>query len=68
MIGRVIGFDFMFFFGGVAVGNLVIGNIADRLGISMIIQLIGTLMVFTAVILYFGRNLLQPAIREREAL
>lgn len=62
MMGRVIGFDFMFFFGGVAIGNLVIGNVADWLGISMTIQLIGILMVVMTLLLYVSRNRWQSMI------
>jgi MFS family permease len=62
MLGRVIGFDFMFFFGGTAIGNLIIGNVADRLGISITIQLIGILMVVMSAFLYIVRSHLQAPV------
>ncbi|MEI6553045.1 MAG: MFS transporter [bacterium] len=61
MLGRIIGFDFMFFFGGMSIGNLIMGNLADWFGISMTMQSIGMLTVVMSILLFFGRGRLQTA-------
>ncbi len=60
MLGRVIGFDFMFFHGGMATGNLGIGVIADRLGLSTSMQLIGVLTVLLTIFLCVIWKRIQP--------
>ena len=61
MLGRVIGFDFMFFFGGMSLGNLIVGNLADWFGVSVTMQSIGMLTIVMSVLLFFGRSRLQTA-------
>ena len=41
MLGRVVGYDFLFFFGGVAISGPIIGKMTDNLGVAMTMRLIG---------------------------
>lgn len=51
MIGRVIGYDFFFFFGCVGISSPLIGKLTDRLGVVMTMQLIGVFMLVVSVLL-----------------